>query len=617
MQIPLRWRLLSVGFIILVCALVGYFTYSERLNTIKRPVEIKQNALTDQTALLINTRLSLVETQIRLFKHELALLNPEPSELERIMFSMFQIYADLLQVRWIDLDGNERVRVDKAPDGRVRAVATEGLQNKRNRYYFAAGLTLSDDNPIFISQIDLNVENGLVQRPLQPTLRAVMKASLSSMGDGLLVINFDLRSLLQAIEAITEPDNELLVGVGSARWIIHPELGKTWRADLGLERADLNSDLPEIASALSKQMLVQGEEFYDQLYTAQRLPTSVALEGGLQDIYIINRTPPERLDDLKQQALIFALLITAITAITGLALFYAYARHSSQLSELSQSLQREKSNLQTALKRQSTLIDELAEAKKLSSLSIMVAGLAHELNTPVGATQLALSNQQRLLEDLITNKQTGLTKSAFESFLTNSQQSLGQASHNNQRAIELIQRFKRLTFERANDELNTFNVAEHLNDLCLSMKGLLKRSNVRLEADIPPDITLTGYAGAFTQIVQIIISNAIEHAFGGISGACITIKCSAEHHNILVRVADNGVGIAEDVMPFIFDPFYTSKRNKDHTGLGLHMAKVWIEQAFSGSISISSASGHGTTFTLAFNQLEQLAGNIKKASAES
>lgn len=616
MQIPVRWHLLSVGFIILVCALVGHFTYSERLNTIKRPVEIKQNALADQTALLINARISLVETQIRLFKHELALFNPEPSELEKVMFSMFKIYSDLLQVRWIDLDGNERVRVDKSPDGSLQAISAENLQNKRKRYYFKAGLTLSD-NAIFVSQIDLNVENDLVQRPLQPTLRAVMKATLPNMGKGLLVINFDLRSLLHAIEAISEPDNELLIGAGSNRWIIHPELGKTWRPDLGLERADIDSDLPEIASALSKQLLVQGEEFGNQLYSGQRLPTAVNLEGGLQDIYIINRTPPKLLGKLKLQAFTFALLITAVTAITALALFYTYARHSSQLRAMSQSLQREKKNLQIALKRQATLIDELAEAKKLSSLSIMVAGLAHELNTPVGATQLALSNQERLLEDLITSNQTGLTKSAFENFLTYTHRSLEQATYNNQRAIELIQRFKRLTFDRANDQLNTFNVAEHLDNLCVSMKGLLKRRNVRLEADIPSNITLTGYAGAFTQIVQIIISNAIEHAFEGIYGASITIKCSAEHHNLLVRVADNGVGIADDILPYIFDPFYTSQRDKNHTGLGLHMAKVWIEEAFSGSISVTSVPGHGTTFILSFNQLELLAGNLKKASAES
>ncbi|OFI33553.1 hypothetical protein BFC17_04665 [Alteromonas lipolytica] len=614
MQIPARWRYLSVLFIVFVCVLVGHFTYQQHYNDLKRPLEIKQNALTDQTALRINARLSLVDTQIRLFRHELTLLNPEQSELEQVMFSMFRIYSDLLQARWIDLTGKEQVRVDRTPDNEVIKVATEMLQNKSRRYYFTAGMALSWEQ-VFISQIDLNVENGQVQRPLQPTLRAVIKASLPSMGEGLLVINFDLRSLLSQLQALNQADNELLIGAGDYRWIVHPEPGKTWHADLAEKRADIVTDLPEIAAKIKAGNLVQGDELNNQLFTVQTLLTTANSEGGLQDIHIIARTPAELLPAVKRQAIVFASIITFVTALGGLSILYAYWRHLTQLNKLSQSVQNERNNLQQALQRQSTLIEELAEAKKLSSLSVMVAGLAHELNTPVGATQLALSNQERLLEKLITQKQTGLTKTAFESFLSDSQQSLEQAQHNNRRAVELIQGFKRLTFERANDELNTFNVGQHLNDLCHSMKGLLKRSNVRLESDIPADITLTGYAGAFTQIVQICISNAIEHAFKGMSGACITIKSKAQNDRILVTIADNGVGIARDVMPFIFDPFYTSQRNNQHTGLGLHMAKVWLEEAFNGTISVDSTLGKGTVFTLSFNQLDQLAADIRKAGS--
>ena len=144
MFIPARWRYLWLFFVVLVCALVFRLAFVDRLNELKQPYEIRQGALIDQAALLINTRLSLVETQIRLFRHELELLNPTQAELEPAMISMFKLYSDTLQVRWIDEQGFEQVRLNKTADNNVGVVLTDELQNKRNRYYVEAGLALAD-----------------------------------------------------------------------------------------------------------------------------------------------------------------------------------------------------------------------------------------------------------------------------------------------------------------------------------------------------------------------------------------------------------------------------------------------------------------------------------------
>ena len=162
MFIPARWRYLWLFFVVLVCALVFRLAFVDRFNELKQPYEIGQGALIDQAALLINTRLSLVETQIRLFRHELELLKPTQAELEPAMISMFKLYSDTLQVRWIDEQGFEQVRLNKTADNNVGVVLTDELQNKRNRYYVEAGLALADDE-VFISQIDLNVEQGRVR----------------------------------------------------------------------------------------------------------------------------------------------------------------------------------------------------------------------------------------------------------------------------------------------------------------------------------------------------------------------------------------------------------------------------------------------------------------------
>lgn len=598
-----NWQYLWFIFILIVCAVVFRFSYTERFNDIKRPYELRQNAIVDKAALLINARLSLVETQIRLFKHELMLLNPSKDQLESVMSAMFALYLDTLQVRWIDLEGVEKVRLNKADDSHVQAVSTAKLQNKFQRYYTQAGLALNE-SAVFVSQIDLNVEQGVVQIPVQPTLRAVTRANLPSMGDGLLVINFDLRSLIGHVESLNQADIQLLIGAGEKRWMIHPDKSREWRPDLGKAPANILDDLPELYQSLNKEVPAQDIEINGQRYIAQRIQSPYSSEGSLQDIYVVTRTAPSVLSMIKNKAILHASLVAIATGLGGFIIFVLYFRHIHTVRKLNTALSKERDNIKQILERQSLLIDELAESKKLSSLSVMVAGLAHELNTPVGATYLALSNQSDLLAELVKRKAHGLTKSDFEDYIEQSQKSLIQAENNNLRAIELIKSFKRLTFERASDEQVCFSVAQHLNDLCKSMKGLLQKHNISLKKNIAEGMSLTGHAGAFSQIVQIFISNAIDHAFEGMAGACIEITCKSRDADVVIIVKDNGKGIEPEILPTIFDPFITSKRQHQHTGLGLHMAKIWIEQVFNGEIFVESIVGKGSRFELVFRSIQ-------------
>ena len=604
LSIPTKWRVSWLLFVLLVCATVFRFSFIEKLADTKQPFEVRQNAIIDKAALLINTRLSLVETQIRLFKHELTLLNPSANQLESAMRSIFTLYRDSLQVRWIDLQGAEQVRLNKTEDNRVVAVPTGQLQNKYQRYYTQAGLALDNDS-VFISQIDLNVEQGIVQRPFQPTLRAVIKTQLPSKGEGLLVINFDLRSLLAQVSSLNEENIQLLISAGAKRWVVHPNKDNEWRIDLKKAPSNISTDLPDLLALLKEVNIAQGVEIDNQLYTAQSIKSHYERKGSLPDIYVVSRTAPSVLPTLKKSAMLYAVLVAIATGLGGFVIYVSYSRYLKSINSLNEELARQRDNLQSSLERQSALIDELAESKKLSSLSIMVAGLAHELNTPVGATQLALSNQRALLEKLVKNKKEGLTKSAFEHYIEQTQQSLHQAQHNNQRAIELVYSFKRLTFERANNEQMHFSVKQHLNDLCKSMKGLLHKNNIYLKVHVHEELSLFGFAGAFSQIVQIILSNAIDHAFDGMAGARIELIGEQRNNDIVVRVIDNGKGIKPEELPRIFDPFFTTKRQESHTGLGLHMAKIWIEQAFNGEIRVDSTEGRGTSFELKFRSIEQ------------
>ena len=595
------WSFVWVLFVICVAGIIGFLTYTDRLSTFKQPIQITQRSQIDAASVLINRKISEIETVMRLFKHELELLQPSKRVISHAFKTLFKVYPELLQVRWLDLQGNEIVRLELTHDGTLVEVDESALQNKASRYYFTAGISLVPDE-IFITQIDLNVENGVVQRPFYPTVRAVTKATQAELGTGILVINFDLRPLLDNLNTLNTATSYLLVGAGTSKWILHPNPDKEWTIDLSTPPANIVLEVPHLWHQLSTQDSVPSQTMGNHIITAYRIKSSHHEVGGMQEIYLLAKSKDDLLSGLKFKAMKHAFVMSFVLCAFGLIVLILYVKHFQRLKELSKALKSERDSLKTALAQQNMLISELAESQKLSSLSIMVAGLAHELNTPVGATRMALSNLKSLLDTLSERAKNGLTKAQFEHFISQSEKVILLADSNNQRAINLVKSFKRLSFERAKDDNSTFNVLDTINILKQSMAGLFKQPHVTLEVHIPENMNIQGDAGAFSQIIQILITNAMDHAFGASTANKIAIVATQKNTHVEVRVTDNGAGIPPSLQSTIFDPFITSKRHKQHTGLGLHMAKAWMYQAFKGDIKLTDSTEGGTQFTLVFPQ---------------
>lgn len=587
-------------FVVLVCLIAGLSFYEERMAEYNSPVLSANNNLVDAAALLVSRKIAEVETTMRVFKTETTILQPDLPELVNSFKVLFDVYPDIMQVRWLDADGYEQIRLDKNEQlGLVIETKASNLQDKSNRYYFTAGTAL-DENELFLSQIDLNVENGVIQTPIQPTIRAVSKASHRELGNGMLVINYNLKSLLQNLRLLNDPNTSIKIAAGTTRWVVHPDRSKEWSPDLKLQPANILIDEPALWHQITTNSAVPNQVIANHLYATLSIPSSYTKSGGLQDIHIVAKSRDGLLSDFRYRAIRFAGLASMLIAIIGYLVWFIYAKHYRKLKTLSDQLAQEKITLKKALEQQTYLISELAESKKLSSLSIMIAGLAHELNTPVGATQLALSNQSKQLQALLNLIKTGLTREAFEQSIEGLNQSLGLAQDNNQRAIELIRGFKRLTFERAKDQVQLFNVLNVINDLVRSMRGLLKKKGVDVVVDINDNFEINGFSGAFSQIIQMIIVNALEHAFHSTQSGQISIRAERQEACLVVYIKDNGKGIPDDVIPHLFEPFYTTRRNSQHTGLGLHLAQVWIQQAFDGEIKVNSKLKVGAEFILRF-----------------
>ncbi|MCP4238607.1 MAG: hypothetical protein GY770_34385, partial [Aestuariibacter sp.] len=124
------WSFVWIVFVLCVAAIVGYFAYSDKLASLQHPIRVTQRSQIDTASVLINRKISEIETVMRLFKHELELLQPEENTIRRAFRTLFYVYPELLQVRWLDENGNEKIRLEKAPDNTLYSVEESALQNK-------------------------------------------------------------------------------------------------------------------------------------------------------------------------------------------------------------------------------------------------------------------------------------------------------------------------------------------------------------------------------------------------------------------------------------------------------------------------------------------------------
>lgn len=502
------------------------------------------------------------------------------------------------QLRWLNMEGQEVYRVNFAGMG-SQAVSGQNLQNKAHRGYFKAILnTLPGE--LILSDIDLNIENGKVVTPLEPTIRALLHSTPNHpLGEGFLIVNFRLTSLFHFLSGLSDTKTQLLVAENKDQWLIHPDDTKQWTSNLKTGKHNLPNDIPRLWQHLNTApagSLIEGDQ--DNIYSAVKSSLQLSERADQQTtIYFIARTPNTLYRSIQQQALTPAILVTMVVFFVGLLLIYREAALGLRVQQLTQLLETEKTGLANALQRQQVLQDELVEVEKMASLGMLVAGVSHELNTPIGATVMTVSGLQRKVNELDKRIAEGLTRSALEEHIRQSRDAADLAMTNLQRASSLIQRFKRLAVDRSEEIKMDFNLAQTVNDLLDAMKPQFKGSRLQIEVDIPASIFMDSYPGTLSQVLQNLINNAMNHAFNDNNGT-IAIKAEQMQEQVFVTVTDNGHGIAQDVADTLFDPFVTTNRGQGNTGLGLHLVHRWVTHVLQGHIQVNSTPGQGTCFIL-------------------
>jgi len=264
-------------------------------------------------------------------------------------------------------------------------------------------------------------------------------------------------------------------------------------------------------------------------------------------------------------------------------------------------LRASKERAESALFELNTAQQNLIDAERLAALGGLVAGVAHEVNNPIGISLTVASSLARRTEmfEAELKSEGGLRRSQLEEFVRSSRDASQQLVANLHRAGELIQSFKQVAVDRSHAERRQFLLSEATHQIIASLKPVLKRAPIALEVDVPEGLMVDGYPGSYGQILTNLFLNAVNHAFADARAGTISISARARGANdVEIIFADNGAGMTPDEQRQAFDPFFTTRRNEGGTGLGLHIVYNLVTQQLGGRMMLESRLGQGTTFRI-------------------
>ena len=275
---------------------------------------------------------------------------------------------------------------------------------------------------------------------------------------------------------------------------------------------------------------------------------------------------------------------------------------TSQIQQSSNDLKHANESLELKVKdRTNDLIEaqqQLIMSEKMASLGQLVAGVAHEINTPLGNSITALSYSHDVMKSMRRSFEgKKLTSGDFEVFITDIDDSMELIDINLRKASELVQTFKRVAVNQSIEELTDFSVLEQVREVLKTLQPTLKKSNVKINVEINKGIQVTNYPGSFYHIISNLIMNSLIHAFPDKKGN-ITISVKSDGDELHILFKDDGVGMDEETSRKIFDPFYTTKRGSGGTGLGMYMTYNIVTQRLGGTIEVESKLGEGTQFDI-------------------
>ncbi len=262
-------------------------------------------------------------------------------------------------------------------------------------------------------------------------------------------------------------------------------------------------------------------------------------------------------------------------------------------------LERTNLELSTTLASLKTAKDQLVQSEKMAALGALVAGVAHELNTPIGNGLTVASSLHYRVEQFGTLASTGLRRSDLQGFLEDTRQAADIITRNLTRAGALVTSFKQVAVDQTSSNRRKFSLALLVSEILLTLSPTLRKSACTVTVDVADSMQMDSYPGPLGQILTNLINNALVHGFPENQAGTIAITARMEGADrVVLQVQDDGLGIQKTNLPHVFEPFFTTRMGQGGSGLGLHIVHNLATSVLGGSIAAQSDPGKGATFQL-------------------
>lgn len=504
----------------------------------------------------------------------------------------FEVFSsakkDYVQIRFLDANGNEVVRVDRQ-NGKVAVVSGKDLQNKAARYFFRDSAKLPVGS-IYVSPMDLQMEHGQVQMPLLPVLRLA-----SPLGDakaathGIAIVNVNVAHLITQIED-QRPVNSVAVQLldGKGNWLAGVPPDKLWGNVFAHENT-----MAQTAPDAWREISSGRSGNFDSHHTRYAFQTIQPATGatpreGMPSVVVapawklVGVVPPISFRDFRP-------LEDPVTLLIGVVLVAIVAFGWSK----------EIASRQTAEEVKQQAEFQLIQSERLASLGSLVAGVAHEMGTPIGNAVTIASTLSEQVKEFGAEVAAGqLRRSRLDAFLGDVRDGTAIMLRGLERAAQLVRHFKQVAVDQTSEKRRTFQLTDVIHDVVVSVQPQFRHANVVLRTEPGSTAQLDSYPGLVEQVLLNLITNARIHGFnmdstvGG--GEVEVLTRDLPSNKVEITVRDTGKGIDAATLKRIFEPFFTTQLGSGGSGLGLSIVFNIVTGILGGTIRAESTPGQGT-----------------------
>lgn len=488
--------------------------------------------------------------------------------------------ADMMQLRYIDEKGFEKIRVDRLDsDSTPVLIPANELQNKSDRYYFKEIMQLEDGEKSWYSKIDLNIEHDKIEKPIKPTFRVGIPVFAKDKKVGVLIINVCMKFIISEISNLSLYNVYLIDKDGD--FILHPKEKYSWGKYLNTNYTIKNQFKESYQNILDK------DEYLDEKLCSKL----INLDNG-ESIKMILEPKFYKAQEHIQKHIDEMMYIMFFMVLLSVPVAYLFSSKFSKLKEevdilntsLEQRVQEKTENLQnlneTLEQRVKEEVDKNREKEKqlllqsrLAQVGEMISMIAHQWRQPLAAISSTVGTMKL---DLMMNK---YEKEFFE-------KSLGKISEYALHLSSTINDFR--SFFKDDKEQKETSLEDIIEGSLGIIGPMLISNNIKLVKEYGCNERFSSYPNELKQVVLNLIKNAEDALLeNNIENPTIYLKSYKEEdgNRYIMEVGDNAGGVPEDIADKIFMPYFSTKKNKDGTGLGLYLSKIIIEDHCKGKLS--------------------------------